>query len=267
MQQQCRYISRASPITPTSTLRSGNGATADTNSLRGHLAELSPRLVNDWQHIESARSSSALNLMTVTRCFASADETAETPRRSHEHAYAAMSKEDLQIALDVLESLPSPEAERVLAKPHINPFDGWIPLETTGLLAELRSTFASAFRSDSDRGRLVGLALTIFSNTAQRVPHTQIDSVEDWYTLLSGSCLRWETVGLLFSSWALAALQNKEEIDQYRPRILALRFFDMMESCIGFCRGNTADNVLLIYLVYRTSIISSILHGNDSESL
>ncbi|EGR44515.1 uncharacterized protein TRIREDRAFT_112131 [Trichoderma reesei QM6a] len=197
----------------------------------------------------------------ANRCFARVDETYETARESHVHAFPAVSNEDLDIALDILDSLPSPEAECILAKPHINPFDGWIPLETTWLLTELRSTFAAAFGCDGGRERFTELASIIFSNTAQRVPHTQVDSAEDWYTLLSGTSLRWETVGLLFSSWALAALQNKEDIDQYRPHILALRFLNIMESCIRFCRGNRAHNVLLVYLIYRTSIVSSILHG------
>jgi hypothetical protein len=216
--------------------------------------------------MESTHSSSALNITKIDRCFARVDETYETARESHVHAFPAVSNEDLDIALDILDSLPSPEAECILAKPHINPFDGWIPLETTWLLTELRSTFAAAFGCDGGRERFTELASIIFSNTAQRVPHTQVDSAEDWYTLLSGTSLRWETVGLLFSSWALAALQNKEDIDQYRPHILALRFLNIMESCIRFCRGNRAHNVLLVYLIYRTSIVSSILHGTGRES-
>ncbi|PTB62105.1 hypothetical protein BBK36DRAFT_23957 [Trichoderma citrinoviride] len=39
-----------------------------------------------------------------------------------------------------------------------------------------------------------------------------------------------------------------------------------MESCIRFCQGNSADNVLLVYLLYRTSIVSSMLHGNDNAN-
>ncbi|KAL7952139.1 hypothetical protein V8C42DRAFT_26920 [Trichoderma barbatum] len=179
-----------------------------------------------------------------------------------------LSTDDLQIALDILASLPSPDAERILAKPHINPFDGWIPLYTTAMLAELRSTFAYAFRQHESK-RLEALASLIFSNTAQNLPKSQWCPSEDWYTTFSGPNMRWEMIGLLFSCWALSALQNREDIDGYRPRILAMKFFDIMESCITlFSRAtnNGSNNVFLLYLSYRTSIVSSILHGPDSTS-
>ncbi|UKZ86535.1 uncharacterized protein TrAFT101_002359 [Trichoderma asperellum] len=172
----------------------------------------------------------------------------------------------LQAALDVLSSLPSLEAEHILAKPHINPFNGWIPLPTTQILTELRSTYASAFQQGKKREHLIELALIIFSNTAIALSDGQHYPSEEWYTSFSGPRLRWETIGLLFSSWALYALQNKEHISQYRPRVLVAKFFNVMESCIRFCQLAKSSNIFLLYLLYRTSIVSSILHGPNNAN-
>lgn len=180
-------------------------------------------------------------------------------------ALMGINDEDLNVALDALASLPSPEAERVLAKPHINPFNGWIPLSTTKLLIELRTTYPYAFQQGRHRGHLAGLALIIFSNTAQVFSDSRQHQLDEWSKSFSGPKLRWETIGLLFSSWAFGALQNKEDIDQYRPRVLASKFFDIMKSCIKFSQAVKANNVLLLYLVYRASIISSILYGPNSK--
>lgn len=182
------------------------------------------------------------------------------------HTSSWPSAKDLQVALDVLASLPSPDAEHILAKPHINPFDGWIPLSTTTLLVELRNAFSYAFLPEMNKKHLEDVALTIFSNTTQNFPDSQWDRPEEWYASFSSKNMRWELIGLLFSSWALSALQNKEDIDGYRPRVLALKFFGIMKSCITFCQDSKADNVLFLYLLYRTSIVSSILHGPNDPS-
>jgi hypothetical protein len=173
---------------------------------------------------------------------------------------------DLQTALDALSSLPSLEAEHILAKSHINVYNGWLPLPTTQILIELRNTFPSALLKDQQREHLTELALRIFTNTAETLSNDQDYLSEDWYTSFSGTRIRWEIIGLLFSSWALYALQNRVHISQYRPRVLVVRFFDIMESCIRFCHMAKASNLFLLYLLYRTSIVSSILDGPDSEN-
>jgi hypothetical protein len=133
------------------------------------------------------------------------------------------------------------------------------------LLVELRNAFPYAFLQERNEKHLEAVALTIFSNTTQKFPDSQWDRPEEWYTSFSGPNTRWELIGLLFSSWALSALQNKEDIDGYRPRVLALKFFGIMESCITFCQDIKAHNVLFLYLLYRTSIVSSILQGPNGK--
>lgn len=240
-----------------------------SNSLRKDLTVETLQLGGTQESAGSTQNAWNFNLYPANKHLNNRENIPVPPilkLQYHGSAFWRVSSEDLQVALDALASLPSPEAERILAKPHINPFDGWIPLSTTALLVELRTAFAYAFRQDRNRGDLEDLALVIFSNTAQPFPDSQQYQSEDWYTSFSGSSLRWEIIGLLFSSWALGALQNKEDIDQYRPMVLASKFFDIMKSCIAFCRANKANNVLLLYLLYRTSIVSSILHASNSKA-
>lgn len=178
----------------------------------------------------------------------------------------AVDIDDLQAALDALSCLPSLEAEHILGKAHINMFNGWLPFSTTQTLTELRRTYPSAFRQDQQREHLNELALTIFSNTAEALSNDQDYLSEDWYKAFSGTRIRWEIIGLLFSSWAIFALHTKVHISQYRPRVLVAKFFDIMESCIRFCHLAKSSNIFLLYLLYRASIVSSIVDGPDSEN-
>lgn len=188
-------------------------------------------------------------------------DTADQPK--FEYSLGQVDINQLRQAIDVLSSLPGPEAERILAKPHINPFNGSIPLSTTKLFNGMRRSFAIAFRQGADQGYLAGMALTLFSNTAK--PFSEDVSLsDDWYASFTKTKLRWEAVGLMFSSWAFGALQNKEDIDGYQPRVLAFRFFDMMKSCISFCRSVNVNSSLLVYLFYTTSIVSTMLLGEYS---
>ncbi|KAM6481812.1 hypothetical protein HDV62DRAFT_363264 [Trichoderma sp. SZMC 28011] len=265
----CRYLNQTSENRQTSAIHSGNSTTIFPRLAQNGFTFTKDPLpaLNLQVTAESTQTELSFIICDVNTRL---DNTKIVPQRqilSSQHygrASSGPSAKDLQVALDVLASLPSPDAERILAKPHINPFDGWIPLSTTSLLIELRNAFSYAFLQEKNKEHLEAVALAIFSNTSQKFPDSQWDRPEEWYASFSGPNTRWELVGLLFSSWALSALQNKEDIDGYRPRVLALKFFGIMESCITFCQDIKAHNVLFLYLLYRTSIVSSILHGpND----
>ncbi|KAL6697026.1 hypothetical protein J3F84DRAFT_371942 [Trichoderma pleuroticola] len=261
----CKYLNQTSQNHQTSAVHSGNSPIIFPR-LAQNISRFSKdplQALNFQVTAESPQTESSFIISEVNTCLV---PERQIPSGQHYGcAPSGPSAKELQVALDVLVSLPSPDAERILARPHINPFDGWIPLSTTRLLAELRNAFSYAFLQGVNRKHLEAVALTIFSNTAQRFLDNQRDRPEEWYASFSGQNMRWEVIGLLFSSWALSALQNKEDIDGYRPRVLAIKFFGIMESCITFCRDNKANNVLFLYLLYRTSIVSSILHGpNDA---
>ncbi|KAL7907458.1 hypothetical protein GGI35DRAFT_456356 [Trichoderma velutinum] len=260
----CRYPNQTSQNCQTSTIQPGNSTIIFPRLAQNHSTLTRDPLyaLNLQVPAESTQPGLGFIICEVNTCLNNAKIVPESQILSGQQC--GPSTEELQVALDVLASLPSPDAERILAKPHIHSYDGWIPLPTTRLLVELRNSFSYAFLRERNSKYLEAVALTIFSNTAQRFPDDQSYRPEDWYATFSGQNMRWEVIGLLFSSWALSALQNKEDIDGYRPRVLALKFFGIMKSCITFCRGNNANNVLFLYLLYRTSIVSSILHGpND----
>lgn len=262
----CRYLNQTSQNRQMSAVRSGNSAIIFPR-LAQNISGFSKDPLHALNFQITAESPQTESTFIICEVNTSLNNAKIVPERQilsgqhYVHAPSGPSAKELQVALDVLVSLPSPDAERILAKPHINPFDGWIPLSTTRLLAELRNAFSYAFLQGANRIHLEAVALTIFSNTAQRFLDNQLDRPEEWYASFSGQNMRWEVIGLLFSSWALSVLQNTEDIDGYRPRVLALKFFGIMKSCITFCQDSKANNVLFLYLLYRTSIVSSILHG------
>ncbi|QYS95345.1 Zn(2)-C6 fungal-type domain-containing protein [Trichoderma simmonsii] len=267
----CRYLNQTSQNHQTSAIHSGN-STIIFPSLaqnRSTFFKDSLHALNSPVTAESTQTEPSFIIFDLNTRLNKTKSLPERQILSSQHygrASSGPSAKDLQVALDVLASLPSPDAEHILAKPHINPFDGWIPLSTTRLLVELRNAFPYAFLQERNEKHLEAVALTIFSNTTQKFPDSQWDRPEEWYTSFSGPNTRWELIGLLFSSWTLSALQNKEDIDGYRPRVLALKFFGIMESCITFCQDIKAHNVLFLYLLYRTSIVSSILQGPNDPS-
>jgi hypothetical protein len=267
MKTPCIYTTRGQQHTQGSTQLSDNIDIDFSQSLQNNYSADALRLSSVYEAIEPAHSTWTLNSRKEREILSHLESMPPTLNLPDYKISVSLGvgNDELRTALDALASLPSPEAERILAKPHINPFNGWIPLSTTMLMVELRNTFAYAFRQNTSREHLVDLALIIFSNTAQTLCDSQQYRSEEWYTSFSGPRLRWEVIGLLFSSWALGALQNKEHISQYRPRVLAAKFFDIMKSCITFCRAVKAENLLLLYLLYRTSIVSSILHGPNSK--
>lgn len=268
VKRPCRYVAASSQHAQRPSHPSNNFRTARSNSPQNNPTVDSLRSSSIFEAVEptliAPTLNPPLNESEVLSHFESMPPTVSLLAHKRS-SLLGVDFNELQAALDALSSLPSLEAERILAKSHINPFNGLVPLPTTQILTELRSTYASAFRQGENREHLTELALIIFSNTAETLSNNQHYILEEWYTSFSGSRLRWEIIGLLFSSWALYALQNKEHISQYRPRVLVAKFFDIMESCIRFCQLAKASNIFLLYLLYRTSIVSSILHGSNSK--
>lgn len=267
VKKPCRYIATSPQHAQSSGHPSNNSRIAHSKSPQNDPTVYSLRSSSVFEAVELTPIAPTPNPLNESEFLSRYESVPPTlSSLAHERSFLlGVNINELQAALDALSSLPSLEAEHILAKPHINPFNGWVPLPTTQILTELRSTYSSAFREDQKREHLIELALIIFSNTAEVLSNDQDYLSEEWCTSFSGARLRWEIIGLLFSSWALYALQNKVHISQYRPRVLVAKFFDIMESCIRFCRLAKASNLFLLYLSYRTSIVSSILHGPDSE--
>lgn len=265
VKRPCRYLA-ASPQHPQSSDNSSNAHSMFPPN-DPTLDSLPPSSI--FEAVELTSNGPTLNPLNESNVLSHYESVPPNPSSlaDERSSLLGVDIDDLQTALDALSCLPSLEAEQILGKAHvINVFNGWLPFSTTQILTELRRTYPSAFRQDQQREHLKELALTIFSNTAEALSNDQDYLSEDWYTSFSGTRIRWEIIGLLFSSWAIFSVHNRVHISQYRPRVLVAKFFDIMKSCIRFCHLAKASNLFLLYLLYRTSIVSSIVDGPDSEN-
>lgn len=267
VKRPCRYITASPQHAQSSSHPSDNSANAHSICPPNDPTIDSLPSSNVFGAVEPTSNAPTLNPLNESNVLSHYERVPPNPGSPADARSVLLGVDinDLQAALDALSCLPSLEAEHILGKSHINVFNGWLPFSTTQILTELRRTYPSAFRQDQQREHLTKLAFKIFSNTTEALSNDPDYLSEDWYTSFSGTRIRWEVIGLLFSSWAIFALHTKVHISQYRPRVLVAKFFDIMESCIRFCRLAKASNLFLLYLLYRTSIVSSIVDGPDSE--
>lgn len=177
-----------------------------------------------------------------------------------------------ETALCILRSIPDKEASYLLFKKHVNPNDGWCRLAAARLIDSLWASFGSVLDGDRRQDRLAQTALLLCRNSS-RLLKEDYEDPEEWFRSFSGPNLRWETLGILFTYWALGAVALPEGItkDEGRmlggsdPQKLMRKYKASSRSCIDICRNASCANTQLLYTVYKQSILESIVYGDTSK--
>ncbi|CAM1502487.1 Fc.00g044710.m01.CDS01 [Cosmosporella sp. VM-42] len=91
---------------------------------------------------------------------------------------------------------------------------------------------------------------------------------EEWVQAFSGINLRWEALGILFTYWSFGALSltDGSSIVATKADRQAL-FLDYKENawkCAELARDCSASNPLLVYLLYKHSLLESVHSGDAS---
>lgn len=115
-------------------------------------------------------------------------------------------------------------------------------------------------------------AQQIIRNTKSEL-HDKEDPVE-WFETFSGSNLRWEALGILFTYWSFGALASAEGDSIFssafqRPKSRAQAMIEMKEcaaSCIALSSHVDHGNPLVVYLMYKHSLLETMVSGDASES-
>jgi hypothetical protein len=186
----------------------------------------------------------------------------------------ALSVRTLDIGLAVLRHVPQQAEAEALFTRNLNPNDGWIRLVGWKLLGSLFAAFGSSFLGPQrNPSRLRNMAEMICINTAKPLPDDELDT-EKWLETFSGSNLRWESLGILFTYWALGSLS-----DTHRPELtnggpehstrsdLTADYKECAALCAELSQGTSHGNSLLLYLIANNSILESITAGDASKSL
>ncbi|KAE9582822.1 Trichosetin biosynthesis cluster transcription factor TF23 [Colletotrichum fructicola] len=178
----------------------------------------------------------------------------------------------LETCLNILRHVPNREAGLKLWDSHSSPSDGWIRPVGRRIMLSLYETFPRHFNSAtpvSDR-EMEALARTICANTAKRINDEEADP-EKWVAQLTGPNLRWESLGVVFVYWELAA----RYLGPYRPDV-GMQFESVDENtkivmryryCIGACieltkAAGSGGNTLLLFMSVRRTVIESLFSGD-----
>lgn len=180
-----------------------------------------------------------------------------------------LSPRSLEAGLLVLNRIPTEDVALPLFEKHMNPNDGWMRLAAKRVIESLISVFGRTLRSRKPRD-LEELAQLLSSNTAKQWKEDEVES-EAWLSSFSGRNMRWESLGILFTYWALAALADQPHRPELRrpsdkkPAQLTLVYKETAQICIELCKGCT-PNSLLLYLSYKAAILESMIAGDAAPS-
>ncbi|KAK1656023.1 fungal-specific transcription factor domain-containing protein [Colletotrichum phormii] len=183
----------------------------------------------------------------------------------------------LETCLTILRHVPDRETGLKLFDSHLNPSDGWIRLAAKHMMISLYDTFPQYFSANEherrpDDAQLTALARTICGNTAKCVSDEESDPAK-WMAQFTGTNLRWESLGVMFAYWELAA----RYLGPYRPDV-GSRFQCVDEGtkvvmqyryCLGACieltkAAGSGGNTLLLFMCSKRTIIESLFSGDAS---
>lgn len=189
----------------------------------------------------------------------------------HDGAVSRFSLDDRSYdsAMRVLRNVPCEEDCRFLLKWNVNPNEGWCRTATEWLIDTLWTTFGPLLRDGTPKA-LTQMALTLSRNSS-RVLREDYTDPREWFTSFSGPNMRWESLGILFSSWALGAKAAPhsyagEQVTSEEAQKSLCKYKECSWGCIEITRNMASANTLLQHLVCRQSIVESIVTGDSSES-
>ncbi|GJC97234.1 fungal specific transcription factor domain-containing protein [Colletotrichum higginsianum] len=185
-----------------------------------------------------------------------------------------LTNQALETCLTILRHVPDPDVGLKLFESHVNPSDGWIRLAAKRMVTSLYETFPQYFcaAGKADDAQLTALSRTICQNTAKCVSDEESDP-EKWIAQFTGTNLRWESLGVMFVYWELAA----RYLGPYRPDVGSqfqcvdegTRVVLQYRYCVGASieltkAAGSGGNTLLLFMSAKRTIIESIFSGDAS---
>lgn len=166
------------------------------------------------------------------------------------------------LAIRVLQALPEKPAIP-LSQSHTYSNDEWMRRIGERLIVSTWETFGSYLR---DRGNLVKLrelGSMICINTRRSLREDQ-DSPLDWVESFSGPNLRWEAVGMIFLSTALRESSASTSADSRR---FIAHCTECCSSCITLANMGGSSGPLMLFLLFKRSVLHASMHGETSKPI
>jgi Fungal Zn(2)-Cys(6) binuclear cluster domain len=199
----------------------------------------------------------------------------ETPTAPNaEEPATRLSRRTLDLCLTVLRTIPPPGDGEVVFLKLKNRNDGWMKLAALRVLQSLYTTFGHYLGLERNVSQLEQLSRLLCRNTAKPLNEDDEDPAS-WLNSFSGQNLRWDSLGILFTYWALGKVSSTtrrpEPASQTQsanistPSMMAYK--ECVALCIKICRDDCGckGNSLFLYIVHKYSILESITAGDASE--
>lgn len=184
----------------------------------------------------------------------------------------SMESSSLETPLKILRSIPDRATCNWLFGHHMNPHYGWWRLGAQVLNERLWTTYSGALEETRTTQRLIPVAKALCQNSS-RLFREDFDNANDWLRSFSGPNLRWESLGLLFCYWALGTRSLTKDADLRDAEHLRGRDWLQMflkyklgaSMCLEMCKSGSTGNLLLALLLYRYSVVESVVTGDLSK--
>lgn len=165
------------------------------------------------------------------------------------------------LAIKVLQAIPE--------KPSSDSFhshassDGWVRKIGERLITSTWETFGSYLRDRGNVIKLRELGSMICINTRRSLKEDQ-DDPQAWIETFSGPNLRWEAIGMMFLYTALGELSASMTAES---RKVLERCTEFCSSCITLANMGGSSGSLMLFLMYKRSVLHACMHGETSEAL
>ncbi|GLB09920.1 hypothetical protein AtubIFM57258_005852 [Aspergillus tubingensis] len=180
----------------------------------------------------------------------------------------------VQLGARILSHIPEERNCSVLFSSHINPNDGWVRLAGHHSSDRMWDAFRPALRRRSEVDMLETAAILTRNS---KTPLQKKQDPHAWLASFTGTQMRWETLGILYTYWACGAISSSSEsqaVAEYcqahssvtNAKQLMAHFKRCASLCIDLCKQLSSVNLLFVYLLYKHNILEGILSGDESLS-
>ena len=157
-----------------------------------------------------------------------------------------------EMCLFVLRHLPGARDDVMPNKLHCR-VDDWMFITIEDILNTLQQDWGEVLETRDD-AQLEEMALCISNNTSRPI-RDEHSSAKAWTDQFTGSNIRWESIGLIWTYWNGAPGMEAAAVNK----------------CLGYCvelvRHFTTANDILLYLCYRRTTIESLVTGDAGKFL
>jgi hypothetical protein len=180
---------------------------------------------------------------------------------------------NMDLCLKILTRLPDLGLGRTLFLKHRCAHDPWLRQVGLSLWEPLWQIFHFYLSDRSDIPKLKELAYIITANT-EKILREDHDDPGLWVEEFAGKNIRWDVIGILFTHWASGCVASSEPfwkksigLTGIGRRQLMVDYFECATACVSLCSRTSNNNSILALLLYKCTILQSLVTGDASLPL